>query len=209
MASDPVEDTKAATPDPDGAGQQGDWSAEHLGSVVRSIRTRRGMRLKDLAEASGLSASFLSQVEQGQSDISVGRLIRLAQALNVHMTDLVELPPPPDRPLVRANERIEVPSPTDGLSIELLAASLSESHTYSLATLAKGTVAAALNYRIPGMETFLFIIEGAGTIDFTTGDSVELAAGDSITYLSHHYRAMTNTHNGDTSLIWVSFPARP
>src|SRR5215207_2067423 len=101
-----------------------DWSAERLGRKLRELRTARGLRLSDLASASGLSVSFLSQVEQGQSDIAVGRLMRTAHALEVRLTDLVELPQTPARPLVRAGERAILPAPTEGLTIELLADSL-------------------------------------------------------------------------------------
>src|SRR4051812_49764989 len=98
---------------------QPDWSAEQLGRTLRELRTARGLRLSDLARDTGLSASFLSQVEQGQSDIAVGRLMRIAHALQVPMTDLVDLPAAPPRRLVRAGERATLPTPTSGLMVEL------------------------------------------------------------------------------------------
>ena len=201
MATERAQQLESEQPD-----AAGDWSAEHLGRTLRSLRKMRGLRLADLADESGLSASFLSQVEQGRSDISVGRLMRLAQALHVRMTDLVELPAPPERPIVRSGERVVVPSPTDGLTIELLAASVSEGHTYALATLAPGITAEARRYRIPGQEHFVYMLTGRATIDFATGAPVTLKAGDSISYMSEDYRRMTNLHRGPTSLIWVSFP---
>ena len=184
----------------------GDWSAEHLGRTLRTLRTNRGLRLADLANESGLSASFLSQVEQGRSDISVGRLMRIAQALHVRMTDLVELPAPTERPLVRAGERVELPSTMPGLRIELLAASVSEGPTYAIATLAPGITAEARRYRVPGQEHFVYLINGRATMEFATGAPVTLKAGDSIAYMSEDYRRMTNLHRGPVSLIWVSFP---
>jgi transcriptional regulator with XRE-family HTH domain len=50
-----------------------------VGRVLRSLRQRRDMSLKDVADRSGLSVSFLSAVERGESDISLLRLNRLAQ----------------------------------------------------------------------------------------------------------------------------------
>ena len=125
------------------------------------------------------------------------------------MTDLVELPPPPERPLVRAGERVTVPSTTEGLTIELLAASVSEGPTYAIATLEEGVTAEARRYRIPGMEGFVYLIKGRAVMEFATGAPVTLKAGVSISYLSVDYRRMTNLHRGPTSLIWVSFPERP
>jgi transcriptional regulator with XRE-family HTH domain len=190
----------------DEASQSGDWSAEHLGRTLRTLRAARGLRLADLANESGLSASFLSQVEQGRSDISVGRLMRIAQALHVRITDLVELPAPAERPLVRADERVALPSRIEGLAIELLAASVSEGPTYAIATLEPGITAEARRYRVPGQEHFVYLINGRATIEFATGAPVTLKAGDSISYMSEDYRRMTNLHRGPTSLIWVSFP---
>ncbi len=203
MASEPAD-----LSDVEDAGAPGDWSAEHLGRTLRALRTARGLRLADLAQESGLSASFLSQVEQGRSDISVGRLMRLAQALHVRMTDLVELPPPAERPIVRAGERVQVPSPTPGLTIELLAPGVSEGHTYALATLDPGVTAAARRYRLPGQEHFVYMLKGRAAMEFANGESVTLEAGDSIAYNSDDYRLMRNLHRGPTSLIWVSFPQR-
>jgi transcriptional regulator with XRE-family HTH domain len=183
-----------------------DWSAAHLGNVIRAIRTSKGMLLKDLARESGLSASFLSQVEQGQSDISVGRLMRVAQTLQVRMTDLVELPEPPARPIARAANRVSVPSHTDGVTIELLAESLSGSQTYTIATLDDGVAFEARNYRIPGQDYFVYMIEGRATLDFSNGEDVTLEAGDSISFPSEDFRRMTNLHPGPTRLIWLSTP---
>src|ERR1700727_1378135 len=62
--------------------EQGDVEEKGLpkvGRVLRSLRQRHEMSLKDVADRSGLSVSFLSAIERGQSDISLGRLNRLAE----------------------------------------------------------------------------------------------------------------------------------
>jgi transcriptional regulator with XRE-family HTH domain len=50
-----------------------------VGSILKRLRDRNGVTVHDLAKASGLSASFIRAVERGDSDISLGRLARLAQ----------------------------------------------------------------------------------------------------------------------------------
>jgi transcriptional regulator with XRE-family HTH domain len=57
---------------------RGDENVPDIGSVVKNLRKQHGMSLGQLAKESGLSTSFLSEVERGQSDISVRRLARLA-----------------------------------------------------------------------------------------------------------------------------------
>jgi XRE family aerobic/anaerobic benzoate catabolism transcriptional regulator len=54
-----------------------------LGENIRSVRARRGMTIHQLARASSLSARFLTTVELGRGNISVGRLNTVAGALEV------------------------------------------------------------------------------------------------------------------------------
>ncbi|MDQ2655321.1 MAG: XRE family transcriptional regulator [Chloroflexota bacterium] len=56
-----------------------------VGAIVRRLRRQRELSLEDLAAASGVSASFLSGVERGASDISVGRLSRVAAAFGLDL----------------------------------------------------------------------------------------------------------------------------
>ncbi|MFT4037018.1 MAG: XRE family transcriptional regulator [Thermomicrobiales bacterium] len=56
-----------------------------VGAIVHRLRRQRGLSLEELAAASGVSASFLSAVERGASDISVGRLSRVAAAFGLDL----------------------------------------------------------------------------------------------------------------------------
>jgi transcriptional regulator with XRE-family HTH domain len=51
----------------------------NVGEILKRLRTQRGYSLREVAEASDLSPSFLSAVERGESDIALGRLARIAQ----------------------------------------------------------------------------------------------------------------------------------
>ena len=53
----------------------------HLGERVRAARGERGLTLRGLAEASGVSERFLSDLEAGRGNISVARLCAVAEAL--------------------------------------------------------------------------------------------------------------------------------
>ena len=60
-----------------------------VGEVIRRLRQQRGFSLRDLAERSGLSQSFLGAVERGQSDIAVGRLSQVARVLGHDVASLL------------------------------------------------------------------------------------------------------------------------
>ncbi|MGH2971957.1 MAG: helix-turn-helix domain-containing protein [Gaiellaceae bacterium] len=63
--------------------------APEVGAVIRRLRKQRGISVRALASAAGLSASFLGAVERGDSDIALGRLALVAQALDHDVASLL------------------------------------------------------------------------------------------------------------------------
>jgi transcriptional regulator with XRE-family HTH domain len=59
-----------------------------LGAQVRALRRERGLTLKALGERAGLSHPFLSQVERGLAQPSLGSVQRIAGALGVPVAQL-------------------------------------------------------------------------------------------------------------------------
>ena len=60
-----------------------------LGERVRALRAHRGMTRKVLAGESGVSERYLAQLEQGQGNISVILLARVATALGAEPSELL------------------------------------------------------------------------------------------------------------------------
>lgn len=75
-----------------------------LGETLRALRVERGLSLGEVAEGTGLSSSFLSLVENGRSDISTGRLFRIAHFLGVGIGGLLDTRAPREPRIVRAGE---------------------------------------------------------------------------------------------------------
>jgi len=61
-----------------------------LGERVRTIRSRRGMSRKVLAHHSKVSERYLAQLEAGQGNCSIVLLRRIASAMSVPVSDLVD-----------------------------------------------------------------------------------------------------------------------
>src|SRR5476649_1384466 len=61
-----------------------------LGERVRDARARRGMTRKILAHDSGVSERYLAQLESGLGNVSVLLLQRIASALNLPLTELLQ-----------------------------------------------------------------------------------------------------------------------
>src|SRR5690242_6751977 len=56
-----------------------------IGGVVRRVRRERGMTIAELAQRVGVSRSFLSAVERGESSVSVQVLSQLGDALGLSL----------------------------------------------------------------------------------------------------------------------------
>jgi XRE family aerobic/anaerobic benzoate catabolism transcriptional regulator len=65
-----------------------------VGERVRGVRQRRGMTRRELSEKSGVSQRYLAQLENGDGNISIGLLFRVAQALDHRVEWLVAMEDP-------------------------------------------------------------------------------------------------------------------
>ncbi|WP_414043933.1 helix-turn-helix domain-containing protein [Macrococcus sp. EM39E] len=59
---------------------------------IKQVRKIKGITLKELAESTGLSVSFLSQVERGESSLAITSLNKIAEALDEHITAFFDQP---------------------------------------------------------------------------------------------------------------------
>jgi quercetin dioxygenase-like cupin family protein len=94
---------------------------DSLGAHLHRARTSRNLSLADVAEATGISASFLSLVEKERSDITIGRLVRLIDFYGISISDILpgttvggypQVVTPPERRLLH--------SPAEGIDVYLL-----------------------------------------------------------------------------------------
>jgi XRE family transcriptional regulator, regulator of sulfur utilization len=76
-----------------------------IGGRLKAERQRRGLSLRDLAERTGFSASFLSQLELDQASPSLASLAKLAQTLGLSLGHLLsDAVPGADATVIRAEE---------------------------------------------------------------------------------------------------------
>ncbi|MDN6615831.1 MAG: helix-turn-helix domain-containing protein, partial [Enterococcus sp.] len=61
-----------------------------IGEKVKNLRNERGMTLKQLSEATGLSTGFLSQFERGITTIAVEHLATIAALFKVKINYFFE-----------------------------------------------------------------------------------------------------------------------
>jgi XRE family transcriptional regulator, regulator of sulfur utilization len=92
-----------------------------LGAHLHRARSARSLSLADVAEATGISASFLSLVEKEKSDITIGRLVRLIDFYGISITDILPGSTVGGYPqVVTPEERRLLHSPAEGIDVYLL-----------------------------------------------------------------------------------------
>ncbi len=64
--------------------------SKRRGSLLRELRLASGMSQPELARRAGISQSFLSQLELGRHEAGPGTVRKLAEALGVDPSELVE-----------------------------------------------------------------------------------------------------------------------
>ena len=92
-----------------------------LGRKIRDLRLRRGLTVQQLAEATGLSKGFVSQVENGRTSPSLSTLQDLAKSLETSVAYLVveeDIVPY----VVRRSERPNMSVNGNGARVEVLSA---------------------------------------------------------------------------------------
>ena len=173
-----------------------------IGERLRARRHRRGDSLKTVADATGISASFLSLVETDRSDITFSRLARLLEHYGATFSDLVpEERPPADDVVMRGGEGRSLPSPGEGLEMFLLTHADKVMHPV-LVEYAPG--ARLHEFRSStGGESFILVLEGALEIDLEDHEPFTLGAGDSMYYDSARALKIANTSGEPARLVAV------
>ena len=175
-----------------------------LGATLRELRNQRGTSLAEVAGATGLSPSFLSLVESGKSDISFGRLIRLANYYDVGLADLIPDSQPKDAEVVRNRERRSVSSPIEGIEMFLLAPDVHRTVMPLLVVYEPhGHTAEFTDH---AGEEFIHVLEGSIVLMLEGREPITLYAGDSAYFKSTTAHALTNPGEDPTRLIAMISP---
>ena len=90
-----------------------------IGQKIRERRTGLNISLRELGKQTGLSASFLSQVENDQADPSISSLQNIARALKVPMFTFLDQDNHPEQ-VVRHDARKQLSFPDPHIKYELL-----------------------------------------------------------------------------------------
>lgn len=97
-----------------------------IGNKLKTLREGAKLSLRDLGEKTGLSASFLSQLELGQVSPSIASLENIANVLNMNITYFFDDQTKPDSIVMRKDERKKIFSQKSKALIQPLAHEISK-----------------------------------------------------------------------------------
>jgi XRE family transcriptional regulator, regulator of sulfur utilization len=174
-----------------------------LGPRLRATRKSRKISVRALAQRTGFSPSFLSQVELGQSSPSLSSLQRICDALEVELSELLR-----DKrrvrssPIVRRGDRGAVRSEWSQASAESLTPTNGDDgFTALLLSIDPGGRTGMLPTRASGRE-FAYCIKGK--VRLTLGDERhELTAGDSVVIVARD-ASWENRGRGSAEVLVVA-----
>ena len=176
-----------------------------VGERLRTIRTLRRATLKSVAERAELSESFLSQVERGRANASVGSLKRIAAALGVNVADLFEPNGSAGKPRVLRREvRPNLAFGELGRKFMLTPRPL-EHLQVIVGELDAGGSTGDEPYTHGDSEELLVILEGVVSLQLGL-ELFELSTGDSIDYRSSTPHRLVNIGGDPAEVMWIISP---
>jgi transcriptional regulator with XRE-family HTH domain len=175
-----------------------------VGERLRTLRRFRRYTLQSVAARSGISESFLSQVERGRSNASIASLKRIADALGVSMADLFEPDGLPGPRVLRRDERPALQFGILGRKLLLTPRPLHHLEVFA-GELEVGGSTGSEPYAHGDSEELFVVISGTVRLELG-GEVFELEHGDSIDYRSSVPHRAVNTGNELAEVLWIISP---
>ena len=175
-----------------------------VGERLRRLRRSRRATLRTVAERSGLSESFLSQVERGRSSASIESLRRVADALGVSMADLFEPGGLPGPRVLRRDERPSLSFGVLGKKLLLTPRPLHHLEVFA-GELEVGGSTGTEPYAHGDSEELFVVLSGTVQLELG-GELFDLEPGDSIDYRSSTPHRISNTGQDLAEVMWIISP---
>ncbi len=176
---------------------------ENLGRRVKKLRGDRGWSLEELASASGVSRSMLSEIERERANPTLSVTYRIARAFGLSLQDLIESAGSASSiQVIRATDRAQVFRADKQCQIRTLSPLNLEKDVefYEVRLPAGGALRSQAH--VDGTREFLTVEEGA--VELQSGASKEtLVKGDSATYRADVAHEIVNSAARESILFLV------
>lgn len=191
-------------------------ATSNVGEKIRQQRLLHNLRIVDLADKVSMSASYISQVERGLLQPSVGSLQKIARALDLHVADFFRDANGSSSEKPRSDSIDNGPRVVKADRRKGLVYANTDVHYQLLSPDLKGNIELLLIKAPPGGESGGpdFVHDGeecgvviSGQMTYTVGDSVVvLDTGDSVYFTSSLPHRWKNTSSEELIAIWAVSP---
>ena len=175
-----------------------------IGAGLRQARRERAMTLRQVAQAAGVTESFLSQVERDIASPSIATLRRIAVALGMSIGEILDQAGPHGQ-LVRAADRRVVTYPGLDARDEFLTDGTNARLQVIMSIIAPGGGTGTEAYAHESDEECLIVLEGALHL-WVGEEEYRLATGDAIRYSSRVPHRNENPGPGTARVLFVVTP---
>jgi transcriptional regulator with XRE-family HTH domain len=200
---------------------------DEIGLRIKKRRKELGFTIRELARQTGLSASFISQVEHSKTSVSLDSLRLIAERLDTSIHYFFSDPLPEFTytaatrtcedddestnvleysPVVRAGCRPRLYLPDSGVNYELLVKDLTRNMEPIFGRLSPATGNVARRLRKP-TEEFIFVLAGKLLIGLDDKEYV-LSPGDSIYFEGYDLQKLACASEAE-DVVWISVITPP
>lgn len=173
--------------------------ATDLGQRIKRLRKGRGLSLAGLAARSGVSRSMISKAERGEANPTAAVLGRLAEALEVGISQLMAERDAAEVIVIRAAAQPVYHDPVSGFERRSVSPSLpSRGVDVVLNRLPKGASTGVFPAHRPGVQEHLVVVQGRIRARLGPEEHV-LEAGDSLYFQAHIEHGFDNLADGESA----------
>lgn len=190
-----------------------------FGRKLKHFRLSRGITIKELGEATGLSSSFLSLLENNKTDISFSNMQKILQYFDLTIADLSKHQPS-DEKTVRLNDaktvtKVELanagligPDEQGTIILELVTSKKNKKIWPGYFIMKPGAVLGPMRHK---GEEFSFVVQGIIEVQLTNPKSGEeeihlLHKGDTIYYPSSYLHTYKNLSKHESIFLAAVTP---
>lgn len=184
-----------------------------IGLRIKQRRQQLGLSLREVARRADVSASFLSQVERGESNTSLDSLRRIAEALDVPILHFLFEEQRSDNGqserlvfVLRRGYRPKLNLPDSRVSYELLTPDLNRKMEVILGRLSPGSGNVARQLKVP-TEECIYVLSGCLLVGIGAEEFV-LCPGDSVYFEGVQLHKLACASDREDA-VWLSIITPP
>lgn len=175
----------------------------HLGGILKRLRREKGLSLRDVSSAVGLSPGYLSQLENDRVGASFSTLIKVAHLYGLNLSELLRSLENQPLPIISRPGQRTASMRGEGYLIEWLVSETRVAMQVDMVVMEPGASSGGAYSH--GGEEFAFVVSGNPTI--AVGDQKhDLAPLELIYFKSESPHSWCNNGPTTATVFWCTTP---